>query len=333
MPSLVSPYPDESCRDTILSLYRRYHDPRWLAPDPLVIVRRYSTPQDQEVAGLVAAALALGNATLIMKAAGQVLDPFGDHPASAMASTTQTGFLAALEGFRYRFFNAGHLAALLYAASSVRRAYGSLEAAFLACAGAASAGVPGPAGHSGDDYTAAASGFVRVLRAHGAAFSGGGALSPVPSAGASEKADPARDGAGRQTSAPWPPNLLPDPLDGSAAKRTFLYLRWMIRRDAVDPGPWTKGEPSRLVVPLDTHMAAACRRLGILRRATVDLKAAREVTAYFRGIEPSDPVRFDFSLTRPGIRPDLDADACFDTSPDSGTDSGTDSGLAGDSGA
>ncbi|MDF1535286.1 MAG: DUF2400 family protein [bacterium] len=39
-------------------------------------------------------------------------------------------------------------------------------------------------------------------------------------------------------------SLLACPSRGSACKRSFLYLRWMVRRDAVDPGPWTSVNPS-----------------------------------------------------------------------------------------
>jgi uncharacterized protein (TIGR02757 family) len=111
---------------------------------------------------------------------------------------------------------------------------------------------------------------------------------------------------------PWKSNLFPDPERGSAAKRVFLYLRWMVRRDAVDPGPWTRVSPTGLVIPLDTHMAAACRRLGLLGRTQTDLRAAREATAAFRAMLPEDPVRYDFCLTRPGIHPELDPAVCFD---------------------
>lgn len=111
---------------------------------------------------------------------------------------------------------------------------------------------------------------------------------------------------------PWKSNLFPDPERGSAAKRVFLYLRWMVRKDAVDPGPWTRVSPAGLVIPLDTHMAAACRCLGLLARTQTDLRAAREATAAFRAMIPEDPVRFDFCMTRPGIHPGLDPSVCFD---------------------
>lgn len=100
-------------------------------------------------------------------------------------------------------------------------------------------------------------------------------------------------------------NLLPEPAKGSACKRLFLYLRWMVREDAVDPGGWPRVERSRLVVPIDTHMARVCSaRLGFIPRPAADLKAALAATAGFRLYAPADPVKYDFALTRPGIDPE-----------------------------
>ena len=92
--------------------------------------------------------------------------------------------------------------------------------------------------------------------------------------------------------------LLPDPARGSACKRLLLYLRWMVRADAVDMGLWKECDPALLVVPLDIHMHRICTRLGFTRRRAADLRAAREVTAAFRVLRPDDPVRYDFCLTR-----------------------------------
>jgi uncharacterized protein (TIGR02757 family) len=97
-------------------------------------------------------------------------------------------------------------------------------------------------------------------------------------------------------------SLLPDPSSPSACKRLHLYLRWMVRHDEVDPGGWPGISPAKLVVPLDVHMFRACRTLGLTRRKQAGLAAALEITAAFRLIAPDDPVRYDFALTRPGIR-------------------------------
>lgn len=96
-------------------------------------------------------------------------------------------------------------------------------------------------------------------------------------------------------------SLLPTPARGSACKRLNLFLRWMVRRDEVDPGGWSLVPASKLVVPLDTHMHRISRGLGFTRRKAADLRTALEVTAAFREIVPGDPVRYDFTLTHLGI--------------------------------
>jgi uncharacterized protein (TIGR02757 family) len=100
--------------------------------------------------------------------------------------------------------------------------------------------------------------------------------------------------------------LVPDPALGSACKRWFMLLRWMVREDEVDLGLWRRLGAGRLIVPVDTHMHRVAIGLGLTRRKAADLKAALEITAAFRAICPEDPVRYDFCLTRLGIRADGD---------------------------
>ena len=101
-------------------------------------------------------------------------------------------------------------------------------------------------------------------------------------------------------------SLLPSPAKGSACKRLNLFLRWMVRSDAVDPGGWSGLSAAHLVVPLDTHMHRIGRDLGFTERKQADMKTAREITDCFKRIRPEDPVRYDFALTRLGIRSDVD---------------------------
>ncbi len=98
--------------------------------------------------------------------------------------------------------------------------------------------------------------------------------------------------------------LLPCPSDGSACKRLNLYLRWMVRQDDVDPGGWYNIPASKLIIPLDVHMHRICSAIGLTRRKQPDLRTAVEITDAFREIAPEDPVRYDFCLTRLGIRKD-----------------------------
>ncbi len=101
-----------------------------------------------------------------------------------------------------------------------------------------------------------------------------------------------------------PGHLLPDPAGPSACKRLAMGLRWLVRRDHIDPGLWAgQLDPAGLWVPLDTHMFRIARRLGLTRRSIPDGESARRITAAFARIRPDDPVRYDFALTRLGILP------------------------------
>jgi len=96
-------------------------------------------------------------------------------------------------------------------------------------------------------------------------------------------------------------SLLPCPAKGSALKRLNLFLRWMVRKDDVDPGGWTNVPADKLIVPLDTHMHRISLALGLTKRKQADMKTAMEITRAFKKIVPDDPVRYDFALTRFGI--------------------------------
>ncbi len=91
--------------------------------------------------------------------------------------------------------------------------------------------------------------------------------------------------------------LLANPLAGGASKRWALYLRWMIRKDKVDPGPWNKYiSPARLVIPLDTHVGRIARLIGILNRKSDDWKAVMELTGFLKQLDPVDPIKYDFAI-------------------------------------
>ena len=236
--------------------------------DPLAVVRRYENGADREVVGLVCSTLAFGSVDLILRACNRALEPLGEHPASALESLSDIDMERFWGDFQYRFCFSTDIRALLRAIREARRRYGSLEGLFL----------------SGDKprepLEEALGVFVRALRELGAE-SGRGFIRK---------------------------NLLPDPADGSACKRLFLFLRWMVREDTVDPGGWGSVSPSRLIVPLDVHMVRTCRdRLGFLGKERASgsptLGDALAVTEQFALYSPGDPVKYDFALTRPGIDP------------------------------
>ncbi len=101
-------------------------------------------------------------------------------------------------------------------------------------------------------------------------------------------------------------SLLPLPEKGSACKRLNLFLRWMVRKDNVDPGGWAQVPTSKLIVPLDTHLHKICTLLNFTTRKSADMRTALEITEQFKKIDINDPVKYDFALTRMGIRTDMD---------------------------
>lgn len=258
-----------------------------LEKDPLAVVRRYEDAADREIAALVCSTLAFGAVDLILRACAQALAPLGKRPAETLLNMGEREIEKTWAQFQYRFCFPKDMIGLLRGAQGALREKGSLEALFLA-------------GDSPErPLTEALSFFVTALRRYS-----------IPAAGRASEAPKALGALSASSISPaWVrQNLVPDPAQGSACKRLFLFLRWMVRRDDVDPGGWDSVSPARLVVPMDTHMAATCaHRLGFLdpRRAKgpVRLKDALEVTAQFALYAPEDPVKYDFALTRPGIDP------------------------------
>ena len=96
---------------------------------------------------------------------------------------------------------------------------------------------------------------------------------------------------------------LPDPLNGSAAKRFNMFLRWMVRsnKKGVDFGLWKSISPSQLSCPLDVHTGNIARKLGLLKRAQNDYLAVNELDKKLREMDREDPVKYDFALFGLGV--------------------------------
>lgn len=266
-------------RQTCERVFASYHHPGFISPDPLEIVREYHTLQDREIAAFVSAALALGRVAGIVQAGRWVMERLVTPGCLLTMSDGELRDMAA--PFVYRFFDGGQLYGLLLGLKRVVESYGSLEACFgegVRASGAPPVSLASSAGGAGH-ATGAAPPVIRGLQRLV------GALSAA--------ADGRLDGS----------ILVARPEKGSACKRLLLFLRWMVRADAVDPGGWTVISPSELLVPMDTHMLAVSRSLRLTRAGQPSLHVAAEVTAAFREICPTDPVRYDFSLTRMGINP------------------------------
>jgi uncharacterized protein (TIGR02757 family) len=261
----------------VLEDLRLRYDRRFLDSDPVGIVRRFDDAEDREIVGLIAAGLAYGRVASIRGSLLTLLQRIGPRPARFVASFDPARDAARFEGFVHRFTRGRDVALLLHLVRQAKERAGSLESLFLE--GDADPGHP-TVGPALDAFGA------RLFALDAGPFARDGVVPP-------------RDGAR------W---LLPLPAAGSACKRSCLFLRWMVRPDdGVDCGIWNRVSASRLVLPLDTHLLRVARALGWTRRRNASWSMAVEVTARLRGLDPADPTRFDFALSRLGILGLLDA--------------------------
>ena len=103
--------------------------------------------------------------------------------------------------------------------------------------------------------------------------------------------------------------MFPLPEKGSACKRMNLFLRWMVRKDELDFGLWTclsgrqeEIPTSKLIIPVDTHVASICKQLKLTKRNNVSWKMAEEITRNLKKFDRNDPVKYDFAICHIGMR-------------------------------
>lgn len=92
----------------------------------------------------------------------------------------------------------------------------------------------------------------------------------------------------------------------SPLKRYHMYLRWMVRKDELDLGLFTKIHTKDLLIPLDTHAHKISLTLGLLKRKIYDYKSVLELTQNLKKLDANDPIKYDFALYRLGQSKEID---------------------------
>jgi uncharacterized protein (TIGR02757 family) len=253
-------------RDRLEEQYRTF-DHVDSATDPIHKVRRFASRDDREIAGFCAAGLAFGRVASVLHSIESLLAVMGPSPSEYVTRFDPARDRAAFEPLGHRWIRGTDLAALVLILQRMIRESGSLEEFFVA----------------GDDRSASDVGAALDAFSRRAMQTD---LTPV---------------YGRVPTRPGVCYFFPRPSAGSACKRLNLFLRWMVRKDAIDLGAWTKVSASRLIVPLDTHVIRVGRCLRLTRYISPGWKMAAEITAALRGFDPHDPVRYDFSLCHLGM--------------------------------
>ena len=246
-----------------------YHDYNRVdsASDPVHRVRPFTDPADREIAGFCAGALAFGRVASVLNSIDALFAVMGPRPAEFVRQFNPSAPSPVLRAIVHRWIRGDDLVALLWILRQMLEQSGSIEGFFLKGYDPAHQDI-GPALDSFSTRALA----LDVRRAYG-----------------------------RMPPRPGVCYFFPRPSAGSACKRLNLFLRWMTRADEVDLGVWTRVPPSKLIVPLDTHVIRLGRCLRLTRYVSPGWKMAADVTASLRRLDPEDPVRFDFSLCHVGM--------------------------------
>ena len=251
-------------KNVLEKLYNRYNRREFIEPDPLQFVYHYSKPADMEVAALLAASLAYGRVQQIEKNLNDLFGRMGTSPYAFVMNFDKAG-RQKLNSFKHRFTTGRDISDLLSVLKKVLRQKGSIEKHF-------SSGY-----NKGDEN-----------------------ILPALSRFCDSLYEIYSEQNGRKVSRGMK-YLLASPVRGSACKRLNLFLRWMVRDDEVDTGLWKRIDKAKLIVPVDVHMGRLCRILGFHDRKVISLSTAVKITECFAEIEPADPVKYDFALSRIGI--------------------------------
>lgn len=255
----------ERLKETLDKFYKEYDLRSRIASDPIEFPHQYKDPLDIEIAGLIASSLAFGNVKQFKPVIKRILDLAGDDLPNFVRNFSLSADIGLFRGIYHRIWDYKDIACLIYMIGHMVKEYGSIEMLFIPL-------------HKKDDPDIKDTmiRFVDYLDS----------IDTTPVYG--KKLHPT--------------GMFPSPRKGSACKRLNLYLRWMVRSgDGIDFGLWDQIPASKLIIPLDTHIARISRNLGLTRIKTPGWKMAEDITENLKLLDPEDPVKYDFALCHMGI--------------------------------
>lgn len=255
-----------SLQEGLDALYTSFNAPH-SATDPIQVVRRFERPEDREIVGFCAAALAFGRVTSVIHSIERLAALMGDRPAIYVRRFEPAREAPRFEGLVHRWIRETDLVALLWILRQMLERSGSIEGFFVDGYDPASADLSGAI----DSFSTRA--MALDLKA----------------------------AYGRVPKRPGVAYFFSRPSAGGACKRLNLFLRWMVRRDALDLGVWTQVPASALVVPLDTHVIRVGQCLRLTSRTSPGWRMAEDITSALRRLDPDDPVKYDFAICHLGM--------------------------------
>ena len=248
-----------------LNYHYKAFDKSRLEPDPLQFPHLFENKKDIEVMAFIASVFAYGSVTQITNTLYKIVDKMNNKPIDFINKFNVERDASLFKGISHRFYTVADIFRLFQLIQISCNEYGSLYKLFLN-------------GYSINDENVknGIMNFSRFfldthLKNFGNISNGIKFMFPLP-----EK--------------------------GSACKRMNLFLRWMVRKDELDFGLWNKIPKSKLVIPVDTHIAKICRQLELTNRKNISWNMAQEITDKLKKFDPLDPVKYDFALCHISMR-------------------------------
>ena len=248
-----------------LDYHYKAYDISQLEPDPLQFPHLFKDEKDIEVMAFIASVFAYGNVRQIINSLNKFLVIAKNQPFIFIKNFEITDKSASTISFIHRFYSSKDILQLFQLLKINYGEYGSLKNLFLIGYSSSDENVKnGITNFSKYFLDKAKNEFGHVSR--GLAF------------------------------------MFPLPEKGSACKRMNLFLRWVVRKDELDFGLWTEIPTSKLIIPVDTHVARICRKLKLTKRKNVSWKMAEEITENLKKFDADDPVKYDFAICHIGMR-------------------------------
>ena len=248
-----------------LDYHYRSFDKTQISPDPLQFLHLFDDEKDIEVIGFIASIFAYGNVNQIINTLNKILAIMNNQPHKFILNYKKKDYAYKLQGLKHRFYTEDDISLLFYMLSEVYDQFESIKYLFM------------------QDFWRDENIKDKISK-----------LSDYFIDFAKEKRK-GRNSLGIKF-------MFPFPELGSACKRMNLFLRWMVRNDELDFGLWNEILPSKLIIPVDTHVARICRALNLTKRKSTSWAMAEEITGNLRKFDSDDPVKYDFAICHIGMR-------------------------------
>ena len=250
-----------------LDYHYKAFDKSQLEPDPLQFPHKFKNEKDIELIAFISSIFAYGNIKQIINTLNKITFIMGEHPTKYLIEKNKAAIKGDFKGIIHRFFTNEDIVNLILLLKNVYSKSNSLRNIFLS-------------NYNTKVYNIkfALESFSKyMLELYQNLFVEENVTQGIKF-------------------------MFPLPSKGSVCKRMNLFLRWMVRKDELDFGLWDEIDKSKLIIPVDTHIARICRKLKLTKKKNINWNMAEEITENLKKYDPDDPVKYDFAICHIGMR-------------------------------